>query len=178
MNAKIDAVSSQNPDNTACTEGVGDQFETASAINQHQDGNPDKGIETCPGQGAPANRAAGPCGPADPGTRDSEVLTAVEAEDSPLPTELLSARASIDNIDAALVHLLAERFRCTQRVGHLKARFHLPAEDKQREAAQILRLRELANNSGLDPVFAEKFLRFIVDEVIRHHRCIAEETES
>ena len=36
---------------------------------------------------------------------------------SGVPAELAEARATIDNIDAALVHILAERFRCTQRVG-------------------------------------------------------------
>ena len=31
--------------------------------------------------------------------------------------ELLAMRSSIDNIDATLVYLLAERFKATQRVG-------------------------------------------------------------
>lgn len=91
-----------------------------------------------------------------------------------VPAELGEVRASIDNIDAALVHLLAERFKCTQRVGHLKADLGLPASDPDREAQQIRRLRALAEDAGLDPVFAEKFLAFIVEEVIRHHEDIAE----
>ncbi|RYV51806.1 chorismate mutase [Pengzhenrongella frigida] len=90
-----------------------------------------------------------------------------------LPPELASLRQSIDNIDAALVHLLAERFKATQQVGHLKAREGLPPSDLGREAQQIERLRRLAQDSGLDPVFAEKFLGFIVEEVIRHHEEIA-----
>jgi chorismate mutase len=90
-----------------------------------------------------------------------------------LPPELSSLRQSIDNIDAALVHLLAERFKCTQQVGHLKAHEGLPPSDLAREAQQIERLRRLAQESGLDPVFAEKFLGFIVEEVIRHHEEIA-----
>ncbi|CAN5833571.1 chorismate mutase [soil metagenome] len=83
-------------------------------------------------------------------------------------------RASIDNIDAALVHLLAERFKVTQAVGRYKADVGLPASDPEREAHQVRRLRALALESGLDPVFSEKFLRFIVDEVIRHHHQIAD----
>jgi len=79
-------------------------------------------------------------------------------------------RASIDNIDAALVHLLAERFKITQAVGEHKARVGLPAADPEREAAQVARLRALAVESGLDPAFTEKFLRFIVAEVIHHHQ--------
>jgi monofunctional chorismate mutase, alpha proteobacterial type len=87
--------------------------------------------------------------------------------------ELLSLRQSIDNIDAALVHLLAERFKFTQKVGHLKARVGLPASDPDREKVQIARLRALAEESHLDPAFAEKFLNFIVAEVIHHHVKIA-----
>ncbi|OYW86772.1 MAG: chorismate mutase, partial [Sphingobium sp. 32-64-5] len=46
----------------------------------------------------------------------------------------------------------------------------LPPADPMREERQIARLRELAGNAQLDPVFAEKFLRFIIDEVIHHHK--------
>lgn len=94
-------------------------------------------------------------------------------EQQPVPPELIELRGSIDNIDAALVHLLAERFKCTQQVGRLKARLGLPPSDPGREAEQIARLRSLAEDAGLDPVFAEKFLAFIVAEVIRHHEDIA-----
>ncbi|MFF6876473.1 MULTISPECIES: chorismate mutase [Streptomyces] len=89
--------------------------------------------------------------------------------------ELARLRDSIDNIDAAVVHMLAERFKCTQQVGHLKARHQLPPADPAREARQIARLRALAEDAKLDPAFAEKFLNFIVAEVIRHHERIADE---
>jgi chorismate mutase len=89
--------------------------------------------------------------------------------------QLNAYRASIDNIDAALVHLLAERFKITQAVGRYKAEIGLPPSDPVRETQQIARLRALAVESGLDPVFSEKFLRFIVDEVIHHHRLIADD---
>lgn len=79
-------------------------------------------------------------------------------------------RQSIDNIDAALVFMLAERFKVTQAVGRFKAEHTLPPADPDREERQIERLRKLAVDAQLDPVFAEKFLRFIIDEVIRHHR--------
>ncbi|GAA3612849.1 chorismate mutase [Nonomuraea rosea] len=87
--------------------------------------------------------------------------------------ELQRLRASIDNLDAALVHLLAERFKCTQEVGRLKAEYQLPPADPEREARQISRLRRLAEESKLDPVFAERFLIFIIAEVVRHHELIA-----
>ena len=87
--------------------------------------------------------------------------------------DLAGLRLSIDNIDAALVHLLAERFKITQAVGRYKAAAGLPPADPAREDQQIARLRALAVESGLDPAFTEKFLRFIVDEVILHHKRIA-----
>jgi chorismate mutase len=82
---------------------------------------------------------------------------------------LAGYRASIDNIDAALIHILAERFRITQAVGAYKAAHSLPASDPGREERQIARLRNLAIEANLDPEFSEKFLRFIIQEVIRHH---------
>ena len=86
--------------------------------------------------------------------------------------ELQRLRDSIDNIDAALVYLLAERFKCTKAVGEFKAVEGLPPADLAREAEQVARLRALAASARLDPDFAEKFLAFIVQEVIRHHEAI------
>ena len=83
--------------------------------------------------------------------------------------ELDEYRSSIDNIDAALIHLLAERFKITHRVGAYKAEAGLPAADHEREAEQVTRMRSLAEEAGIDPVFSEKFLRFVIDEVIRHN---------
>ncbi|CAM1629407.1 chorismate mutase [Bartonella apihabitans] len=93
--------------------------------------------------------------------------------DTKIPEELLQLRESIDNFDAALVHILAERFRCTKAVGVLKAKYGLPPADPSREKRQVERLRKLAEESHLDPDFAEKFLNFIVKEVIRHHEATA-----
>ncbi len=92
-------------------------------------------------------------------------------------TQLQALRRSIDNIDAALVHMLAERFRCTKAVGELKARHAMPPADPAREAQQVDRLRELAQEAQLDPDFAEKFLAFVIREVIRHHEAIARPAE-
>jgi chorismate mutase len=88
------------------------------------------------------------------------------APDDPV---LAGFRKSIDNIDAALIHMLAERFRITKAVGEHKAKTALPAADPGREQRQVARLRKLAEDADLDPEFSEKFLRFIIDEVIRHH---------
>lgn len=78
-------------------------------------------------------------------------------------------RESIDNIDAALIYLLSERFKVTQKVGLHKKAHDLPPADPGREAQQIARLRDLAKAAHLDPDFSEKFIKFVIDEVIRHH---------
>ncbi|MFD3486959.1 chorismate mutase [Streptomyces sp. NPDC058665] len=97
--------------------------------------------------------------------------------DQSVQAELDRLRGSIDNIDAAVVHMLAERFKCTQQVGHLKAEHDLPPADPAREQRQITRLRQLAESAKLDPAFAEKLLNFIIAEVIRHHETIADNAE-
>lgn len=115
----------------------------------------------------PRSDGRNPAGP------DGHSAYAGGVSDPEIPVELAELRRSIDNIDAALIHLLAERFRCTQQVGLLKARKNLPAADPAREERQIARLRALADEAGLDPVFAEKFLAFVIAEVIHHHERIA-----
>ncbi|MCU1584289.1 MAG: chorismate mutase [Microbacteriaceae bacterium] len=95
------------------------------------------------------------------------------AEESDPVARLLSLRQSIDNVDAALVHLLAERFKFTQQVGRLKASSGLPPADPAREREQIIKLKALAAESHLDPAFGEKFLNFIIAEVIHQHEQIA-----
>lgn len=93
--------------------------------------------------------------------------------DERVRAELDGIRLSIDNIDAALTHLLAERFRFTQQVGRLKAANGMPPSDPERERVQLARLRALAAESHLDPAFAEKWFNFVVAEVIHHHEQIA-----
>lgn len=89
--------------------------------------------------------------------------------------QLQRLRRSIDNVDAILIHTLAERFKLTQAVGELKARHGMPPSDPSREATQIGRLRRLAEDADLDPEFAEKFITFVIAEVIHHHERIAGE---
>jgi chorismate mutase len=92
--------------------------------------------------------------------------------------ELLEMRDSIDNIDAAIIHMLAERFRCTQKIGRLKAEYRLPPSDPGREARQVTRLRRLAEEAKLDPDFAAKFLNFVIEEVLHQHNAARAEVGS
>ena len=84
--------------------------------------------------------------------------------------QLKEYRDSIDNIDAALVFLLSERFKITHKVGVLKAENTLLPADKSREAQQVSRLRKLSKEADLDPEFTEKMLNFIIAEVISNHQ--------
>jgi chorismate mutase len=87
-------------------------------------------------------------------------------------SKLSEYRESIDNIDAALVFLLSERFKVTKKVGLYKKAHDLPPADKTREREQVRRLRELAKAAKLDPDFSEKFINFVIEEVIRNHEKI------
>lgn len=103
-------------------------------------------------------------------------MTSKQNSTHPDPTgQLTTLRERIDNIDAALIYMLAERFRCTNDVGKLKAAFQLPACDPTREKEQLTRLHALAKDSGLDVTFTEKFFAFLVGHVIANHEAMAAE---
>lgn len=106
----------------------------------------------------PAGELAADASPADPAAQE----------------QLRALRSSIDEVDAALVRLLAERFRITRDVGVLKAAHGLPPTDLVRKHQQVDALRRLADEAGLDPDFCEQFVHFVMDEVIRNHVRIAE----
>ena len=92
-------------------------------------------------------------------------------DDATRAAEILKGhRESIDRLDAILVYTLGERFKHTQAVGRLKAEHDLPPSDPAREESQIARLTDLAKRADLDPEFAKKFLNFIIQEVIQHHK--------
>jgi chorismate mutase len=86
--------------------------------------------------------------------------------------DLRDLRSNIDNIDTAIVRLLAERFRCTDAIGKLKAQHDLPSPDPGRKAEQVARLRHHAAVGKLDPDFAEKFLGFVSHELTRRYELL------
>lgn len=83
-------------------------------------------------------------------------------------------RQSIDNIDSAIISLLAERFKFTSQVGVLKAQAGFAPADQRREDYQITRLGRIAIDAGLDPQIAEMYREFVVTEAKKRHQRIAE----
>jgi chorismate mutase len=84
--------------------------------------------------------------------------------------ELQLLRAEVDNVDAKIVDLLANRFRITSQIGKLKAVHALDAVDLAREAEQETRFRELAQRNGLNADLVVRVFRSIIDEVVSSHR--------
>ena len=99
-------------------------------------------------------------------------LLDMEQDPEPGMLEISKLRLSIDNLDAALVSILAERFRCTRKIGQIKAALSIPTADPEREAVQAARIRELATLAQLDPDFAVAVQQFIVHEVLRQHQVV------
>ena len=86
--------------------------------------------------------------------------------------ELLDLRKSIDNLDNAIVAILAERFRLTERVGVLKTQMQLPAEDAERERAQEKHYLDLAAEYGLDGATLLDIMKSIIGRVKKRHMAI------
>ncbi len=114
-------------------------------------------------------------------TESETIIDARTAQNNPevadVVAKIASLRQSIDNVDAAIVSLLAERFKYTSQVGVLKARAGFAPADYQREHAQIERLHRIADEAGLDPEIAEMYREFVVTEAKRRHKRIAENGE-
>jgi chorismate mutase len=93
-------------------------------------------------------------------------------------SRLEAHRRTVDNMDAALIYILSERFRCTDDIGRLKAEHDLPAVDKHREDRQMARLKALTQDANFDDDFIAGLMRYIIEEVIRRHRRAAAEHQS
>ena len=89
--------------------------------------------------------------------------------------DLSQLRTRIDQLDAILIHTLAERFRQTEKVGEIKAMGGLPPLDETREASQRARIQALAKDTGLDPDLALQILTLVVDRVKENHRKISKD---
>lgn len=100
---------------------------------------------------------------------------ATKSIDTPRRDDTLTdLRISIDNIDSALITLLAERFRLTRKVGEFKRDAKLPAVDADREARQFATITQRAHDNGLNSALALKLWRIIIDEVVANHLALSE----
>lgn len=84
-------------------------------------------------------------------------------------TPLNEYRESIDNLDSALIGILAERFKITRKVGLYKAEHSLPEKDTDRETRQMEKIDLLSKRAGLRPEIARSVLRLVIDRVIDEH---------
>lgn len=92
---------------------------------------------------------------------------------SPPPAELLQLRARIDDIDAQILALLAQRFEVTSKVGALKARSGLTAVDPAREESQRIRYADLAVRHGLNEALVQVVFQAVIAEVVSQHKAEA-----
>lgn len=111
-------------------------------------------------------------------TETETVIDETTAQENPEVAEAVAKidalRQSIDNVDTAIVSLLAERFKYTSQVGVLKAQAGFAPADYKREEQQIERLHGIATAAGLDPEIAEMYREFVVTEAKRRHKRIAD----
>jgi chorismate mutase len=89
---------------------------------------------------------------------------------SSVPAELLQLRDRIDQIDQEIIAALARRFVVTEQVGLLKARHDLDSVDPVREQEKLQRLRDQAEQHGINPDFVRSLFQQIFDEVVKNHR--------
>lgn len=77
---------------------------------------------------------------------------------------LQALRQQIDEVDQALLDLLAKRLSLVEQVGHVKSEHGLPIYDPARESAMITARRAEAQALGLSPDMMEDILRRIMRE--------------
>ena len=78
--------------------------------------------------------------------------------------QLEDCRQSIDNLDSALIAILAERFRLTEKIGRMKAKGGFEASDPKREEEQLKQFRLRASSYRLDVDVAVD----IMTQIIQH----------
>lgn len=85
---------------------------------------------------------------------------------------LADLRKEIDDIDAALVDLLARRFAVVDRVIAVKAREGLPALLPERVEEVVARVRTLAGAAGIPADAAESVWRALINQTIAYEEAV------
>ena len=78
--------------------------------------------------------------------------------------ELTALRDQIDEVDKALLNLLAKRLELVAEVGEVKSRYGLPIYVPEREASMLASRRKEAENLGVPPDLIEDVLRRVMRE--------------
>ena len=88
---------------------------------------------------------------------------------------LKDLRSQINKVDKELIKILAKRFALTKKVGSLKKKHNLKAQDKKREFDIFKQRKIWAKKENLNPSLVEKILKLIIKEVRRNHQKIKNE---
>lgn len=75
-------------------------------------------------------------------------------------------RQSIDLLDNALVNLIAERLRASQRVWEAKQEAGMPSHDPKRWEEVLESKRKIAKSVGVDPKLIEDLMNTIHDHIL------------
>ena len=78
-------------------------------------------------------------------------------------------RSQIDSIDQKILDLLVERGHIVKQVTETKLAHQLPVFVPIREQKKATTFKELARERGIDPVWAEDFLRLIMGSSLQFH---------
>ena len=81
-------------------------------------------------------------------------------------------------MDIALIALLAERFRVTEKVGLTKAAAGLPPTDSERERTQLEHVRQRAALHDLDPTIAVDIIERIFHHVKERHEVLRQRSDT
>ncbi|CDL81498.1 bifunctional chorismate mutase/prephenate dehydrogenase [Xenorhabdus cabanillasii] len=81
-----------------------------------------------------------------------------------MAAELSQLREQIDEVDKALLSLLAKRMALVAEVGEIKSQFGLPIYAPEREACMLASRRQEAETLGISPDLIEDILRRIMRE--------------
>lgn len=82
-------------------------------------------------------------------------------------SQLFDLRKSIDLIDVAIIHLLAERMRIVVKVGQYKKQQNIPALDQARWKEVLSSKMATANKLGLDQNLVQDIYNIIHEHALK-----------
>ena len=86
----------------------------------------------------------------------------------PMKNKLESIRTRLDSIDRSIVEALAQRQQVVKEVADLKLESNTGIRDLEREERLLNKIRDFANEVGLDRYYAEHLFREIITNSVRY----------